>query len=368
MTIRIRRMGACTAAFVLCGAGAFAQGYHAEIIDTRVICEQPGRYIGWPTICRTQSGKLIAAFSGDRDEHVCPWGKSQMVISEDNGQTWSAPVTINNTPLDDRDTGIIETPQGTLLVTWFTSLAFEKNPEYARHAEKVTPELRAQWLGHWSRRFTDGGQTWEAPVRMASTAPHGPSVLRDGRLMQMGKVNGGEQALVAETSIDDGRSWQVVGAVPIPEGEQYKHYHEPHVVQLPDGKLLALFRYQPEDKEQHIMRQSESTDGGRTWTPTRPTGIWGYPPHLLVLQDGRLVVVYGRRKEPFSERACVSRDGGATWDVDNELTLCEALNSDLGYPASVQLDDGSILTVYYQDQGPDKDTSLWATRWKLVND
>lgn len=347
-------------------AAVFAQGFRAEILETKIICEEPNRYIGWPTICRTRQGKLLVAFSGDRDQHVCPWGKSQIVTSDDEGKTWSAPVTVNNSPLDDRDTGLIETPKGTLVLTWFTSVAFDRVAAYARQSEKTTPALRRQWLGSWTRRSTDGGAAWEDPVRMAGSAPHGGIVLRDGRLMQVGKVNTGELGLVAETSIDDAQSWQVIGTVPIPPGEQYKHYHEPHLAELKDGTLVALFRYQPEDKEQHILRQSESADGGRTWSRTHPTGIWGYPPHLLVLADNRLLATYGRRKEPFGERACVSTDGGATWDTAHEITLCDAVNSDLGYPSSVQLGDGSILTVYYQDPGPENDTCLWSTHWRLL--
>ena len=346
-------------------AAATAQVPRAEVLETKVICTEPGRYIGWPTVCRTKAGKLFVAFSGDRDQHVCPWGKSQVVTSNDEGATWSAPVTINNTPLDDRDTGLVETAQGTLLLTWFTSVAFDKTPGYARHAEKATPELRREWLGNWTRRSTDGGATWQSPVRMTGSAPHGSILLRDGRLMQMGKTGEGEQGLVAETSTNDGQSWQVIGPVPIAPNEQYKHYHEPHLAERSDGTLVALFRYQPEDPEQHIMRQAESTDGGKTWTQARPTGIWGYPPHLLPLTGGRMIVTYGRRKAPFSERACLSTDGGATWDVEHEMTLCDAVNSDLGYPSSVQLADGSILTVYYQDPGPDKDTCLWSTHWRL---
>jgi len=343
-----------------------AQTPQAEILETKVICRQEQRYIGWPTICRTQAGRLLVAFSGDRDHHICPWGKSQLISSDDEGATWSTPTTINNTPLDDRDTGLVETKQGTLLLTWFTSVAFERKPDYARQAGKVTPEVKKEWLGHWTRRSTDGGATWQEAVPMQGSAPHGSILLRDGRLMQVGKVGAGEMALAVETSVDDGQSWQVIGAVPIPPGQQYKHYHEPHVAERADGSLVAMFRYQPENTEEHFMQQSESGDGGRTWTPTHSSGIWGYPPHLLVLKDGKMVVTYGRRKEPFSERACVSVDGGATWDTAHELTLCEAVNKDLGYPSSVPLSDDSILTVYYQDPGQGGNTCLWATRWRLV--
>ena len=40
-------------------------------------------------------------------------------------------------------------------------------------------------------------------------------------------------------------------------------------------------------------------------------------------------------------------------------------DGDLGYPSSAELDDGSILTVYYQKvASADKCSLLW-TRWKL---
>lgn len=83
-----------------------------------------------------------------------------------------------------------------------------------------------------------------------------------------------------------------------------------------------------------------------------------------------MLVAYGRRRRPFGERACLSRDGGLTWDVESEVTLCDAPNDDLGYPASVQLDDGAILTVFYQsEQGQGRRyrlTTLMCTRWRLA--
>ncbi len=89
-------------------------------------------------------GELIIVYSGDRDSHVCPWGgKTQLIRSRDNGKTWSKPETINNTPLDDRDAGIIQTQKGgTLLISWFTSLTYASPAwkwtyqKYARVAEK----------------------------------------------------------------------------------------------------------------------------------------------------------------------------------------------------------------------------------------
>lgn len=344
----------------------------AEHIETKVLCKQEDRYIGWPTIGKTKSGELLAVFSGDRDQHVCPWGIVQMIRSKDNGKTWSEPETVNNTPLDDRDAGIIETKNGTLVVSWFTSLAFDRdhyyknNPSWKRHADKLGPETRKYWLGNWTRRSTDNGQTWEDPVKQNGTAPHGPIELADGRLLYVGTGNiNGEKVNVVEESRDVGKSWQIISTIAIPEDEDIKYYHEPHVAEMPDGKLVAQIRYQPSEKRQSYLRQSESYDGGKTWTEAYETPMWGYPPHLIVLDNGWLLSVYGVRRKPYTERACISKDGGKTWDIKNEIILKHAMNGDLGYPASVQLDDGSILTIYYQIDKKGEKTCLMGTKWKL---
>ena len=75
--------------------------------------------------------------------------------------------------------------------------------------------------------------------------------------------------------------------------------------------------------------------------------------------------MYGRRKKDrggFGEYASISSDGGHTWGA--EIKLSGATNNDLGYPASVELDDGSILTVYYQQPPTGGKPCIMATKWK----
>ncbi len=359
-----------------------------EIISTHVICKQPGRYIGWPTVAATRSGELLAVFSGDRDAHVCPWGKTQLVRSLDGGATWSKPVTINNTPLDDRDAGIIETAKGTLLISWFTSLAFEapghaawqKLPTavtdaWKRHSKKTGPETRRAWLGNWVRRSQDNGASWGECIDSIVTAPHGPAQLSDGSLLYVGKnrkVGGGDsqpptaELLAAAVSRDDGLTWTIAGYIPVPDDVKPgpEAFHEPHVVEAEPGRIVAMFRFHG-TPGQYYLWQTESDDGGLNWSTLHQTDIWGYPPHLIRLSSGSLLVSYGRRKPPFGERACASRDGGRTWDAQNEVVIADAPNGDLGYPASVQLADGSIITVYYQAENDREKTCLMATRWRL---
>jgi len=376
-----------------------AENALATIIETKVICREPGkylgdgteysidthmhpiikkrviesdRYMGWPTLAKTPGGELIVAFSGDRDAHVCPWGKTQIIRSSDQGKNWSLPETITSTPLDDRDAGIIQTKKGTLLVSWFTSVAFTLPAyatafeRYARVAEKITPEIRKQWLGNWVRRSEDGGKTWQEPIRTVNSAPHGPIQLRDGRLMYigMGKWQG-KPAVTIEQSHDDGHTWNITANVEKPDAS-ISGLSEPHIVELASGKLLVMVRNEPKDRSQCFLLQSESTDGGNTWTPLNSTGIWGYPPHLIQLKNGFVLAVYGYRLDPFGQRACISRDEGKTWDLENQVVLTGALGPDMGYPSSVQLNDDSILTVYYQHEKQGEPASLMSTHWQLI--
>ena len=165
-----------------------------------------------PVLQKPTSGELLVVFSGNRDAHVCPFGITQMVRSTDNGETWTDPETINNTPLDDRDAGILETRKGTLLVNWFTSLAFDtkkfydRNPSWKRHAGKLGDETKKYWIGNWTRRSINGGLSWEEPVKQIVSAPHGPIELSDGRLLYVGTGIVNDQKVIGvEQSLDDGQ-------------------------------------------------------------------------------------------------------------------------------------------------------------------
>lgn len=376
--------------------GAPVQQKRAEIVWTRVVCKQPGRYIGWPTACLRKNGELLAVFSGDRDAHVCPFGKVQMIRSKDLGETWSAAQTICNTQLDDRDAGIIELPNGDLVVAWFTSVAYMGSirdrsklkpgtPQFYwwLHDEKIPKSVKEAWLGYYTTRSTDGGKTWEAPVKTYGSANHGPILLKDGRLVLVGRrwLGDGTSAvwkhekheLTVEESRDNGRSWQKIAEIEPTAPDEVNQFHEPHLVETDDGRLVAQFRFHAKpapgkkarDEAQCLLRQAESSDGGKTWTRMVPTAIQGYPPHLIKLRSGKILTVYGRRMPPFGEYACLSDDQGRTWDVANEIKLAGHFDGDLGYPASVELPDGSILTVYYQAEAKGEQTCLMATKWRV---
>ena len=74
-------------------------------------------YQGWPSVCRDEDGVLYAVASSFRTEHICPFGKTAMYVSKNGGRTWTPPIVINDTYLDDRDAGIVYMGHGRMLVT-----------------------------------------------------------------------------------------------------------------------------------------------------------------------------------------------------------------------------------------------------------
>jgi hypothetical protein len=112
------------------------------------------------------------------------------------------------------------------------------------------------------------------------------------------------------------------------------------------GRILVHIRnHNPANAGETL--QTESADGGKTWTTPHPIGVWGLPSHLLRLRDGRLVMTYGYRRAPFGNQARVSPDRGATWSAPIAIST-DGASGDLGYPSTVELADGSLLTVWYE--------------------
>jgi Neuraminidase (sialidase) len=357
----------------------------AEILETRVISHQPELYHGWPTVARRRCGQLLLVCSGGREAHVCPFGRVEMMRSDDEGRTWGWPCVLMDTEIDDRDSGVLETSKGTILVTTFTSLAYESY-DLAK-AEKIKPgqagawaperlarwraahgrlpaEKRKEMLGEWMLRSTDGGATWSAPYRCQVNSPHGPFQLADGRLLYAGKeLWHGEHRNGVCVSKDDGQSWHWLATIPTREGDSPKNYHELHGVETADGRVVVQIRNHNKQSSGETL-QTESSDGGKTWSAPHSIGVWGLPSHLLRLKDSRLMMTYGHRRPPYGNQARLSEDGGRTWSEPMILSG-DGMGGDLGYPSTVQLGDGSLLSVWYEAMKGYRGAVLRQARWKL---
>jgi len=108
--------GVWTLRAFLGAAPALLAAPRGQVEPIRVITQQPGNYHAWATMARLRNGHILAAYSGGRENHVCPFGRVELMRSTDDGATWSWPQTIMDTPIDDRDAGIVETAKGSILV------------------------------------------------------------------------------------------------------------------------------------------------------------------------------------------------------------------------------------------------------------
>ncbi len=383
-----RRNFFATAATAAAVGGSASRGFAAppaKIIDTRVISKTPDIYCGWPTLARRAGGQLMVVWSGGREAHVCPFGRVDMMRSDDGGETWSWPRTLLDGAIDDRDAGVLETARGSLLVTTFTSLAYqsyeldkaiqrsagdqnawpkEKLDRWLSVHHRISEKQRQAELGQWMIRSTDGGVTWSSRYSSIVNSPHGPIQLSDGRLLYAGKKlwTGNNEVGVCQSE-DDGRSWQWLAAIPTRDGDDHKSYHELHAVETNPGRIVVHLRNHNKNNAGETL-QSESDDGGKSWTKPHSIGVWGLPSFLTKLTDGRLLMSYGHRRAPFGNQARLSEDEGATWS-DPIIISGDGAGGDLGYPSTVQLDDDSLVTVWYEKLSSSPRAVLRQAKWSL---
>ncbi|MBN1442886.1 MAG: exo-alpha-sialidase, partial [Planctomycetes bacterium] len=355
----------------------------ARVLETKVISHEPRLYHGWPTIARRASGQLLVVCSGGREGHVCPFGRVELMVSDDEGRSWSWPRVLMDSPIDDRDAGVMETAKGTVLVTTFTSLAYEPILQRAESAEAGKPgawdpqrlerwrsahrrasaEGRKAALGVWMVRSTDGGITWSGRYDCLVDSPHGPVQLSGGRILYAGKDLWRSGRVGVCVSKDDGQSWSWLAEIPAREGDDPRQYHELHAVETADGRIVLQIRNHNRNHSGETL-QSESSDGGATWSAPRSIAVWGLPSHLLRLKDDRLLMTYGHRRPPFGNQARLSEDHGRTWS--EPLTVSgDGAGGDLGYPSTAQLADGSLITVWYELMASSQRAVLRQARWTI---
>ena len=77
-------------------------------------------------------------------------------------------------------------------------------------------------------------------------------------------------------------------------------------------------------------------------------------------------MTYGYRRPPFGNQARVSKDNGDTWS--GAMTLSDdGEGSDLGYPSTVELEDGTLVTVWYERMADSPNAVLRQAVWNLAS-
>ena len=221
-------------------------------------------------------------------------------------------------------------------------------------------------LDIWVCRSSDAGHTWE----VSETFERPPGA---GKFMPFGNVRVGHDDCLyvsaydcrmssQETasrlsssfvfrSTDNGHHWgeaQLIGR----DG-----FTETDILQAQDGHWLAAARTLNDYGNPSSMHSNawvtlwRGDRNATNWKEQNPLTLpWQHPGNLLQLQDGRILFTCGNRvRGSYGVFVRVSEDQGETWAPP--LTLVGDLShigrADCGYPSSIQLGDGTLVTAYY---------------------
>ena len=283
--------------------------------------------------------------------------------STDHGLTWQE---IADTGIEGKEPSLTVVGDGAILMT-------AQDSDFRPGSDNI---------GAIIARSTDGGCTWERSSLPRCAYPRNVLVDSDGTLLFLADGHTPDQILLCR-SHDHGMTWEQSPGDIDWDADVRADFSEISVLRLDDGRLLAALRhYLPGGRVGDLAPNirghafadtvlTESNDDGATWSKPRPlTNTAEVHTDLLQLTDGRLLATYVNYHLPYGACAVVSDDGGATWDVDHPFQLsCSAFGpANNGWPVTVQLDDGSLLTSYaanaYPNDGP-PETVCEVVRWTL---
>ncbi|MCL2741458.1 MAG: glycoside hydrolase [Oscillospiraceae bacterium] len=348
-------------------------------VTKHTISVRRDRYLCEGDVATLPNGEVLTVFC-DTTGHMHPDHDDILLArSWDGGVTWPEegikPVWKRDRYEGGNNPCITRLSDGTLLIYFLVNSFIDSlgiKGDYGPQSYDVS-NLRDCEGCHFTRSV-DGGLTW-GPLYKCNTAPmkwgqpaDGLVEMPDGTLyMALSGLksntwmnrNGEKISSFLMRSDDKGLNWEYYSTI-AHDPFQMMDFHEPSLTLTKEGLLVCVMRtvFEPRNRHGHSWI-SHSRDEGESWSRPEPTNIWGYPFDLLTLRDGRVLATYGHRREPFSLKGCISPDGIA-WDAKDEFVIVEGGEEPtrsvgpwwhIGYPASCQLGDGSILTVSHEWTG-----------------
>lgn len=126
--------------------------------------------------------------------------------------------------------------------------------------------------------------------------------------------------MVSFVSNDEGKSWPEYVDV-MENAEEEITYWESKIVEMKDGRLLAVaWAYDRKNKTDLQNQFVISNDDGVTFTKPKSTGIWGQTTTPLVLDDGRVLLVYRRTDESGLWASIINLDNDE-WVIEESICL-----------------------------------------------
>jgi Neuraminidase (sialidase) len=343
-------------------------------VEHVIVHKEAGRYGGWPANHGIWSwgneilvGFELGYFKDNQRGHSIDYDKPAehvLARSMDGGKTWKLerPEGLRP-PASIKIAGVPAGAGGKEPVDCEGGLDFS-NPDFVFTARMANIHIGPSRFYY----SNDRGRTWSGPCKLPNFGQHGIAARTDyiitGKhemivFLTAAKSNEKEGRVIAVKTTDGARTWKMLSFVgPEPEGNDFAIM--PASVSLGGGKILTAIRHR------RFIDLWGSEDGGVTWkhvtTPVPDSGR-GNPASLSRLKDGRLVLVYGYRAEPYGIRARISKDNGKTWS-DDIILRADAGGWDLGYPRSVVRPDGKVVSIYYYNDSVDTERYIGATIWQ----
>ena len=364
-----------------------------------VVYRDPNKFAAWPAnhgIWSWGDEILVGFFVGELDRtntnHPLDTSKSQDVMfyrSHDGGLSWASDNWGNGlhqakricTPHDAYYPGGL-TPPSNYKPRSYVDFELPNNiMTFCRSANNhgiswyfLSANKGKYWQGpHFFDTFDEVGvmaRTCYIPTGKFSciafiTVAHNPR--------EMTKVGEGRVLIVKTT--DGGTSWHKVNRTVLPSRFHFEIM--PSAVKADDKIILATRLYAKDAGSNKAQTYSAPFNIGCI-------GIYHYfpetnkivhlgvtalmlntssPPSLVRLPNGHLVLTYGRREKPYGIQAQISKDEGLSWS-NPYIIRNDGGNWDLGYVASTLNANNDIVSTYYYNLNPTKDTRwIGATVW-----
>jgi len=297
-------------------------------------------------------GRLLIALCR---QHFTPEQEFQIHVyeSRDEGLTWEE---VAKPGIQGKEPSLTALPDGAILMT-------AQNIDFSR--EKTDrPMIYA--------RSEDDGRTWEVSHLPGMRYPRNVIVAEDGSLLFLRSTDDSNRMLQLCRSRDSGRTWDCRElALRWADGRVHS-FSEVSVIDLDSGTLLAALRHSGPERVNEGFQNTmliRSDDDGRTWSePVVMLGTAKVHAYFTKLSGGRVLVTHSNYHLPFGVCAVTSDDGGKTWDLDHPVQLSLSADHFLGWPVTLELPDGSLVTSYagttYSKQPPDRFTCE-VVRWRL---
>jgi predicted neuraminidase len=295
------------------------------IVTTEFIYQQaPFPSCHASTICETTTGLVAAWFGGTRERNpdVGIW------VSRRDKNGWSKIAEAANGVQQSGDRYpcwnpvLFQPARGPLLLFY-----------------KVGPSP-SQWWGMLTTS-SDGGTTWSKPRRLPDGVlgpiKNKPVQLKDGSILCGSSTEDAGWRIHMERTADLAETWQKTE--PLNEPTRFGAI-QPAILVHRSGEIQILCRSQ-----QRKITESWSSDGGKTWSPMKPTALPNPSSGIdaTVLKDDSSLVVYNHTERARSPLNVAGSSDGKIWRA---ALVLEDQPGEYSYPAVIQTSDGLVHVTY----------------------